>query len=297
MCEHDEKIEENARLKSELEKQRNQANTKIKNILGELQKAEASLAAYQRAKLVKVNKLDVSYPIKLSQVENLMKVGENWAIPEDLAAAILFTFPQFERLSSRIRELAKEKQDIEIKQQMLEKQLARLKNEVTKASLDIEAKKKDYEEKQLLKFGDIIDLKILDALEPTKQVLEMRDRYKLEEKEATKRVEAMRHQLQLKKKEMLAKKRENTRIITEITELGEKQMELNKNLDSTNKQLFRGEDEDKKNNLDKEKQNLLDLIKFLSKEIDDLRTEIGLFKRKGGHIYTMVTSNKRNTFL
>lgn len=168
---------------------------------------------------------------------------------------------------------------------------------MTKASLDIEAKKKDYEEKQLLKFGDIIDLKILDALEPTRQVLDMRDRYKLEEKEATKRVEAMRHQLQLKKKEMLAKKRENTRIITEITELGEKHMELDKNLDSTNKQLFRGEDEDKKNNLDKEKQNLLDLIKFLSKEIDDLKTEIGLFKRKGGHIYTMVTSNKRNTFL
>jgi len=26
----------------------------------------------------------------------------------------------------------------------------------------------------MLKFGDLIDLKILDALEPTKQVLEMR---------------------------------------------------------------------------------------------------------------------------
>lgn len=61
----------------------------------------------------------------------------------------------------------------------------------------------------------------------------------------------MRHQLQVKKKEMLARKRENTKVITEITELGEKQMELNKNLDSTNKQLFRGEDEDKKNDLDK----------------------------------------------
>lgn len=46
--------------------------------------------------------------------------------------------------------------------------------------------------------------------------------------------------------------------------------------------------------MDKEKSNLKDLIKFLSKEIEDLKTEIGLFKRKGGHIYTMVTSNKRN---
>jgi hypothetical protein len=39
-----------------------------------------------------------------------------------------------------------------------------LRNEVTKAAIDIENAKKDYEEKQLLKFGDIIDLKILDAL-------------------------------------------------------------------------------------------------------------------------------------
>lgn len=32
----------------------------------------------------------------------------------------------------------------------------------------------------------------------------------------------------------------------------------------------------------------------MSKEITDLKTEIGVFKRKGGHIYTMVTSNKKN---
>ena len=52
----------------------------------------------------------------------------------------------------------------------------------------IEELTKKYEEKHMLKFGDIIDLKIIDALEPTKQVLERRDRFKLEEKEAIKRV-------------------------------------------------------------------------------------------------------------
>lgn len=73
-------------------------------------------------------------------------------------------------------------------------------------------------------------------------------------------------------------------------------MKLNKKLDSSNKQLFKEDNEDKKNknDLEKERQNLRDLVKFLAKEIDDLKTEIGLFKRKGGHIYTMVTSNKKN---
>ena len=83
-------------------------------------------------------------------------------------------------------------------------------------------------------------------------------------------------------------------MITEITELGNKETELKKKLDSTNKQLFKNYDVSKKDELEKERQNLKDLIKFLSKEIEDLKTEIGLFKRKGGHIYTMVTSNKKN---
>lgn len=47
----------------------------------------------------------------------------------------------------------------------------------------------------MLKFGDIIDLKILDALEPTKQVLDMRDVFKHEEKEAVKKVEEAKKSL------------------------------------------------------------------------------------------------------
>ncbi len=42
-------------------------------------------------------------------------------------------------------------------------------------------------------------------------------------------------------------------------------MDLNKQLDSTNKNLFKEENEDKKNNLESEKQNLKELVTFLSK--------------------------------
>jgi len=46
--------------------------------------------------------------------------------------------------------------------------------EIKIKDLKIEDLNKKYEEKHMLKFGDIIDLKILDALEPTKDVLSMR---------------------------------------------------------------------------------------------------------------------------
>lgn len=41
------------------------------------------------------------------------------------------------------------------------------------------------------------------------------------------------------------------------------------------------ENDDKRNDLDRDKENLEELKNFLSKEIEDLKTEISLFKRKG----------------
>jgi predicted RNA-binding protein with RPS1 domain len=68
----------------------------------------------------------------------------------------------------------------------------------------------------MLKFGDIIDLKILDALEPTKQVLEMRQKFKHEERESIKKVENSMQSLMMTKKRLLEAKRENTKIINKI---------------------------------------------------------------------------------
>lgn len=152
----------------------------------------------------------------------------------------------------------------------------------------------------MLRFGARIDLRKLDDIQPTKQVEEKRDEFKRKEREAEKRVEEYNQKLLLAKQKLLAEKKANTDVLTRITELGKQQMKLNKNLDSTNKQLFvailftiyfltaftliqKEENEDKTTSLTKEKGHLYELVKFLSKEIEDLKTEIQLFKRKGKH--------------
>lgn len=68
----------------------------------------------------------------------------------------------------------KQHENLKKKKNVLDKQI-REKNELIH---DLTNK---YKEKHMLKFGDLIDLKILDALEPTKQVLEMRQKFKHEE--------------------------------------------------------------------------------------------------------------------
>ena len=90
ICEYDEKIEENSRKKSELEKERNQITNKIKNLDQELDKAEVKLKDYQKKKLLKINQLIVSYPIHLSQVSYISESGERLKMQEDFNQAILF---------------------------------------------------------------------------------------------------------------------------------------------------------------------------------------------------------------
>ncbi|EAS07768.2 WD repeat protein (macronuclear) [Tetrahymena thermophila SB210] len=298
ICDLEDQQETNRKEKADLERQKNQISVKIQSTLKELQKAEEKLRAYQREKLQKVNQLDVSFCLQVDQIKNLIEMGnqQQHILPEDLKKSILFTQNERNKLSLRIEQLRQEQKEIEQSKKTLEKRKRYLQIKINKKNALIDELSKKYNEKHMLKFGDIIDLKILDALEPTKQVLEMREKFKEEEKTSILRVEKAKQMLQEKKNVLLQAKKENTSIITSITKLGQDLMKLSKKLDSTNKQLFKEDNEDKKNkqDLEKERQNYKDLVRFLSKEIEDLKTEIGLFKRKGGHIYTMVTSNKKN---
>ena len=97
-------------------------------MLSELLKVDTELKILQKKKLVKVNLLDVTYPVSISQINHLVKVGATYTLPEDLNSSIMFTYPSYDKLTNRIKELKKEKIDIEKKQLILEKQLGRLKN-------------------------------------------------------------------------------------------------------------------------------------------------------------------------
>mmetsp|Transcript_16251 Transcript_16251/g.13879 ORF Transcript_16251/g.13879 Transcript_16251/m.13879 type:complete len:223 (+) Transcript_16251:1276-1944(+) len=216
-------------------------------------------------------------------------------MPSELHNSILFTEEELTRLHLRRGELEEETKEIKNKKSRAEaakKQLNKVVDRLKKEKNDAD---KAHEEEHMLRFGDVMNLEVLDSLVPTQEVLRKREEFKKEERECEKKVEESRLKFLAAKKTLLEEKKENTRILRKITKLGEEQMRLNKNLDSTNKGLFKddGGDDDRKSNLTKEKGHLIELVKFLAKEIEDLKTEIGLFKKKGGHIYTMVTSNKK----
>jgi len=219
-------------------------------------------------------------------------------MPEELTNEILFTDSELERLGKRIGELEDEKRTVNRQHDMLKKEKNRLSKklkEIDKLNKDKTEKDKAYEEKHMLKFGDVIDLSILDSLVPTKQVLELREKFKQQEKEAERVIEEAKQRYLASKKRLLEERKANTKYLNQITALGQTQMKLNKNLDSTNKQIFKEENEEKRTNLVKAKGHLIELVKFLFKEIEDLKNEISLFKRKVGIFIPWLPPTTKNS--
>ena len=157
---------------------------------------------------------------------------------ENLNSSILFTEEELNRLHRRIFELVDERLELVKLNAKSEKDKKRLMRVIENLKKEKAEADKAYEEEHMLRFGDVMNLEVLDSLVPTKEVLAAREAFKKEEKEAEKRVEEAKAKFLAVKKKLLEEKKENTRILKKITSLGETQMRLNKNLDSTNQNLF-----------------------------------------------------------
>lgn len=87
--------------------------------------------------------------------------------------------------------------------------------------------------------------------------------------------------------------KKNTGLLDLIRTLGEKQHALEHKLTGANNAIFVDEDEQKKMEQREEKNRIKNLLQTQAKEIETFKTEINMYKRKGGHIYTKVTTNRR----
>lgn len=144
-----------------------------------LESTENEIKDYQRVKLQKLNKIDVSVVLGIHQIQNLSLIKGQWMCPDDLNGSILFTQKEMDRLGTRILELEQERKKTQANRDHLKKKKLLLDKELKQINNEYIKHEKDYEEKHMLKFGyimdkDNLDLKFLEAFEPTKQVLEMR---------------------------------------------------------------------------------------------------------------------------
>lgn len=114
------------------------------------------------------------------------------------------------------------------------KKLERERQGLNKALKEAEA---ECEEIYQLKFGQKLKPEILDGLQPTPKLLALEKEFQKEEKLTVKKLEEANQSLKITKAELLEYRKQNTKIINQITKEGNKQLKLDKDLAAANNNI------------------------------------------------------------
>jgi hypothetical protein len=221
---------------------------------------------------------------------------EDWRgfyLPKDLNNSVLITRAQLLQLIDRKRELDIEIADLKKKQAESKAREQDMKREINSNRKVMNEKEREYKERQMLRFGNLIDLDSLEVSGPSQAVLDKQLEYQKTEKKCIRDIEEKEAEFQKIQRELTACINQNTALLNMIRLEGEHQLDLNRKLDSTNKAIFVDDDNAEKQKSKQMKEHFKQKLEMQAKEIDILKTEINLYKRKGGHIYTKVTTNRR----
>jgi len=112
-----------------------------------------------------------------------------------------------------------------------------------------ELREREYNERQMLRFGNLVDLDNLEVSGPSAAVVDLQNRFTKTEKRCIKMIEEAEAQFEQTQRELTANMKNNTMLLTMIRELGEQELDLDKKLNDSNKAIFVDEDDEKKRHI------------------------------------------------
>ena len=108
---------------------------------------------------------------------------------------------------------------------------------------------REYRERQMLRFGNIVDLDSLEVSGPSQVVLDLQNKFHKMEQRCNLKKEEAEADLASTQRELTQAITRNTNLLDMIKVLGKNQLTLNRQLDSNNKNIFDNEDEEEKRNI------------------------------------------------
>lgn len=255
---------------------------KEKNIDKELEKTEADIEQFQSEKQRALNQIEVTIPLKLSQMRYL----ENSKLPADISNALIFTSTGLGKLRNRIVELQNEKIALSKQFKDLRRGHKVLKKENSSKRELIAVEQKRCEDVQMLKFGQIIDLSILAKVGVDEGAAELRRKLKNLEAGSVQKLNEWDKKIHDAKDDLAKITSQNTRWLERVANLTKAQYDLEDQLNNTTKNVHVADTSPIDEKSDSDRRQLLQLVHIQEKEIDALKAEIHVLRRKGGHVYT-----------
>jgi len=144
---------------------------------------------------------------------------------------------------------------------------------------ELDARARDV---QMLKFGRLVDLERIERVGINKGADDLRNRIRAIEHTQQNSLLAWQEALGKSKLALQKTTEESTRSLSIVASLFERQHGLEALLNAKNTSVAPTE----AGNERKERTTLLQLVKIQAKEIEALKLEINMLRRKGGHVYT-----------
>ncbi|ETP30145.1 hypothetical protein F442_20788 [Phytophthora nicotianae P10297] len=282
----------------ELRKAGERQAAKQRAIDKELAATEQDTQQFQSEKQSRFNQLDVVVPLSTRQLRCLEPPSpnqQNWALPAQAAGCLVFTTRAFSALSERIESLQAENKQLRQQFRDLHKQqnvLAREKRQQQEAI----ARAQDRSEQLMrLKFGQLVDLEVLDRACDASSVDELQTRVKLREVEGERTLRRAKQTHPQLQHAILQATEQNTALLAQIAALTERQAELERELNrhqgggsssgDGGGVLSIDDDEALAEREMKERNKLVRLVKLQAREVEALKQEIGLLRGKDGKVY------------
>jgi len=269
---------------AELNRAHDRLEQKSRSLARELENAENEADAYQSEKQRALNQIEVVLPLRLSQIcrEVLTPEGQ---LPRTLTQALVFPARGLKRLARRILELGAIKQELQSTVTELRNLRAKYRSDLDIQEKEIEAERRQCEELQILKFGQIIDLDMLSKLDDDEKTDALKKQLKEAEAETARSMAYWDARVNEAKAELAEVTRENTRWLERVARLTQAQYQLEYQLNKSTKSVHVTDSSPVDEQTDAERRELLRLVQLQEKEIDSLKAEIHVLRSKGGRVF------------
>lgn len=183
-------------------------------------------------------------------------------MPKDLKKTTLFTRTQLLQLINRKRELDEEFVNLNKAFREYKRDFNQKKREIKENEKIRELREREYNEKQMLRFGNLVDLDNLEISGPSPVVLDLQNKFTKTEKRCIKMIEDADGELENTQRNLTGEMKNNTNLLNLIRQLGEEELDLDKKLNDSNKAIFVDEDDEKKRHIMEEKLKIKKLLEI-----------------------------------
>merc|ERR1719446_1429325 len=280
---HDEVMGEFKAGLERLNKESDQLTKKSKVISTEQSAIEQDIEIFQNEKQQRFNELDVIVLLSLDQLQCLIEDQ----LPEDMSECIVFTNSGLNTLYQKTEEISQSKKNLRQQQKEIKKQSTRLGRQIRIKSAEVAELSAKCTDVQVLKFGKEIDLEQIEKASINKEADELRDKLEKHERERLQKVQQLDDMIKESKQEQSSALQKNTDLLKHMGDLTEAQQKLELALNASGGVMNVDHDPNVEQKA-AERAHMMDLVQMQANEIDALKAEINMLRRKGGHVYTPI---------